>query len=485
MTVEHSMSGAGVAEQLGNARRIHCVGIGGAGMCAIAEVLLRSGHVVSGSDAADTEATRRLAALGICVRHGHDAEAVVGTDLVVASTAIDRGNVELAKARELGIKVLPRGAVLAALMHGRSGIAIAGSHGKTTTAALIASIFATGQLDPTCLIGGAVTDGGGHARRGTGRHVIAEADESDASFLLLRPMLAVVTNIDHDHLDTYGQRFAGLRQAFETFLGRLPDDGVAVLCADDVESARLAAHHRGRTLTYGFAADADIRAVDVDGDSTPWRFTARRGAAGDVRVASPLPGCHNVQNALAAIAVATAMRVADNAIAAGLARFPGVARRFSSTQCRIADKHFMLLDDYGHHPTELARIIDTARRLWPGRRLVMAFQPHRYTRTRDLFAGFAQQLSRVDELILADVYAASEAPIRGADGRALACHIERHGSIAPQFAATPEHALELLLSTLRDDDVVAVQGAGDIARVAAALREDSVRAPAQAAGEAR
>ena len=481
---EDAASGEHAARLLDGARRVHFVGIGGAGMCGLAEVLLRSGYAVSGSDVADSAVVRRLATLGAVVRHGHHAAAVQDAELVVASTAIDADNVELARARELGVPVLPRGALLAALMRGRFGIAVAGSHGKTTTAGLIASIFVAGGMDPTCVIGGELTADGGNAWHGRGGHLIAEADESDASFLLLRPTVAVVTNIDRDHLDTYGQQFARLRSAFAEFRANLPEDGTLVACADDAGSAALAQNGRASVLTYGFASDADVRAVDVDAGGAPWRFTVQRRDAEDLRVASPLPGCRNVQNALAAIAVATAVALPDEAVAAGLAGFPGVARRFSTAQCRIAGKRFTLLDDYGHHPTELAHVVDTARRLWPGRRLLMAFQPHRYTRTRDLQAGFVSQLSRVDELILADVYAASEAPIPGADGRALAAAIERHGALAPRFAATPERALELLLETLRDDDIVAVQGAGDIDRAATALRSESARQAAQA-GELR
>ena len=481
---ERATSGEDVVRLLASARRLHFVGIGGAGMCGIAELLLHSGYTVSGSDIADSAAVQRLAKLGAAVRQGHHAAAVLDAQLVVASTAIDANNVELAKARELDIPVLPRGALLAGLMHGRYGIAVAGSHGKTTTAGLIASIFAASDLDPTCAIGGTFTADGGNARPGRGLHMIAEADESDASFLLLRPTLAVVTNIDHDHLDTYGQQFPRLQTAFAEFCANLPPDGVLVTCADDAGSAALTGGDGARVLTYGFAGDADVRAVAVDGSGTPWQFTARRRDAEDLRVTSPLPGCRNVQNALAAIAVATALEVPDDAIAAGLASFAGVARRFATARCRIDGKRFVLLDDYGHHPTEIAHVVDTVRRLWPGKRLLMAYQPHRYTRTRDLLAGFARQLSRVDELILADVYAASETPIPGADGRALAAAIERHGAIAPHFAAAPEQAHELLLAALRNDDIVAVQGAGDIDRVATALRDESAR-QAVPAGEQR
>lgn len=476
---EPTTSGEDVARLLDSARRLHFVGIGGAGMCGLAELLLRSGRAVSGSDVMDSAAVRRLAKLGAAVRQGHHADAVLEAELVVASTAIVADNVELVKARELDIPVLPRGALLAGLMHGRFGIAVAGSHGKTTTAGLIASILEAGDLAPTCVIGGAVTADGGHAIDGDGPHLIAEADESDASFLLLRPTLAVVTNIDHDHLDTYGQQFVRLQAAFSEFCANLPHDGTLVACADDAGSAALA-NNGGRVLTYGFASDADVRAVDVDASGAPWQFTVRRRDAEDLRVASPLPGCRNVQNALAAIAVATALAVPDNAIVAGLAGFPGVARRFATAPCRIAGKRFTLLDDYGHHPTELAHVVDTVRRLWPRKRLLMAFQPHRYTRTRDLLSGFVEQLSRVDELIVAEVYAASEAPIPDADGHALASGIERHRGLAPSFAATPERAHELLLKALRDDDVVAVQGAGDIDRVAVALRGESARQAAQA-----
>ena len=460
-----------MAELMRGVSAVHFVGIGGAGMCALAEILLRQGFAVGGSDLVASAATRRLTRLGAAVRPGHAAEAVGDADLVVASSAIDAGNVELAAARARRVPVVARGELLAALMHGRHGVAVAGSHGKTTTAGLVAAALTAAGLDPTFLIGGTVHAVGGNARLGKGRHLVAEADESDASFLRLRPRLAVVTNIDRDHLDAYDGNLARLEAAFVEFLGNLPEDGVAVLCADDPGAAALAGHARCRVVTYGLCAEAEVRGFGVALGAGGSRFGFAGEGGSDLRLLLPLPGLANVRNALAAIAACRALGVPEDAAAAGIESFAGVQRRFQVTAGAAGGKSFTLVDDYGHHPTELAHVIDTVREVWPGRRLVMVYQPHRYTRTRDLLAAFAAQLGRVDELVLAEVYAASEAHIAGADGAALVRAVAAaHPGSPPRFAATPAEALARLRTVLVDGDVVVVQGAGDIAEVAEALR---------------
>ena len=458
---------------MGAVRHVHFVGIGGAGMCGIAEILLAQGYRVSGSDSAATAVTARLAKLGATVTQGHRAAAVEGANAVVTTSALAADNVEVAAARRHGIAVVERGVMLAELMRYRQGIAVAGSHGKTTTASMIASIFEAAGLEPSFAIGGTVTADGGNARWRQGPHFIAEADESDASFLHLRPVHGVVTGIDDDHLDTYDQDAERLRQAFADFVRQLPFYGTAVVNVDDQRAATLPAAFEGATLTYGFSAQADCRAVQVRGAAPEQSlFRAERPNAADLAIALSAAGCHNVQNALAAIAVATVENVADDAIVQGLANYRGVARRFQIDDCVARGKRFVLVDDYGHHPTELRQVIAAMRRLWPRRRLLMAYQPHRYSRTRDLFEDFVAALSQVDVLVLCDVYAASEPFIDGADGRSLAAAIRRHGEIEPIFAADPAAALDCLLDAVANDDVVAVQGAGDIDAVAEALRSE-------------
>ena len=457
--------------RMGKVRHIHFVGIGGAGMCGIAEVLLGRGYAVSGSDIVQSAVTERLAKLGATISHGHREQAVDSADVVVATSAVTAANVEVAAARRRDIPVLERGLMLAELMRYRQGIAVAGSHGKTTTASMVASIFEAADLAPSFVIGGAVTADGGNARSGSGPHFIAEADESDASFLHLRPLHGVVTNIDHDHLDTYRQDIGRLRQAFVDFANRLPFYGTAVVNADDPYARSLLPEIERPTRTYGFGADAGCRATRIrgvaPGTST---FRASRVDRDDLQITLPMSGCYNVQNALAAIAVADAEGLADEAIVRGLAQYRGVARRFQIAECEVASKRVALVDDYGHHPTELRRVIAAMRQLWPRRRLVMVYQPHRYTRTRDLFGEFVAALSQVDVLVLCEVYAASETSIDGADGLSLTNAIRRYGAIEPLFAATPEQALDCLLATIADDDVVAIQGAGDVDRLAVALR---------------
>lgn len=460
-------------------RNVHFVGIGGAGMCALAELLLADGHRVSGSDLTASAATRRLAALGAEIRLGHDGAAAESADAVVVSTAIGDANAELRAARRLGLPVLARGELLARLMRPQRGIAVTGSHGKTTTAALIASVLRAGGADPSFAIGGTMNETGGNGHRGTGSRFVAEADESDASFLHLRPDLAVVTNIDRDHLDTYHQDVGRLRAAFAEFLARLPARGAAVLCADEPHTALLAhnlrqlAHHlRQRVLTYGFSPQADVRVVRSEhpAGGAPAVTVARRGAS-PLAIAPPLPGCHNMRNVLAAIAVATLEEIADDAVVQGLVGFGGVRRRFEVAERVLAGKRFTLVDDYGHHPTEIAGVIGTARRRWRGRRLVMVHQPHRYTRLRDLCDDFARELAVVDTLLVVDVYPAGEAAIAGVDGAALCQAVARRGAPTPPLFATPEAALDHLAQMVRDGDVVVAQGAGDIDRLPPLLGE--------------
>ena len=451
-------------------RRAHFVGIGGAGMCGVAELLIDHGYAVTGSDLQRSGATARLAARGANVRHGHDAEAVAGADVVVVSSAVNIDNVEVTAAHRLRIPVVARAEMLGELMRRRQGIAVAGTHGKTTTASLIASVFQAGGLDPTYVIGAPLADHGGHARLGTGTHLIAEADESDASFLHLAPIVSVITNIDRDHLDAYDQDFERLLDTFVEFAQRLPFYGVAVVCGDDRFAAGMLGRLGRPSRSYGLNEGVDYRAVEVDGGDGPWTFTALRPDRESLRISLPLPGCHNVQNALAAVAVATEEGIADDGIVAGLDGFRGVSRRFATCACRFAGKTLMLVDDYGHHPTEIEHVVRTVRRIWPGRRTVMVYQPHRYSRTRDLYEEFVDVLSDCDELLIAEVYPAGELPIAGADGAALAGDIRLADGHRPTFVPTPESALGHLGTVAADGDVVVVQGAGDIAWVAEALR---------------
>ena len=451
-------------------RRAHFVGIGGAGMSGVAELLLDHGCDVSGSDLKRSPETARLAARGATVRQGHDAQAVAGADVVVVSSAVGADNAEVMAAHRLRIPVVARAEMLGELMRHRHGIAVAGTHGKTTTASLIASVFQTGGLDPTYVIGAPLADHGGNARLGTGPHLIAEADESDASFLHLAPIVSVITNIDRDHLDAYDQDFSRLLDTFVEFAQRLPFYGAAVICGDDRHAAGIRGRIGRPSRSYGLTEGADYRGVDVAGDTARWSFTALRPEREALRISLPLPGCHNVQNALAAVAVATEEGVADDGIVAGLEGFRGVSRRFETHRCRLGGKHVTLVDDYGHHPTELERVVRTARRIWPRRRLVMVYQPHRFSRTRDLYGEFVEVLSKLDELLVAEVYPAGESVIPGADGASLAEDIRLADGHRAMFAPTPESALARLRTVVADGDVVLVQGAGDIAWVAEALR---------------
>jgi UDP-N-acetylmuramate--alanine ligase len=451
-------------------KRIHFVGIGGSGMSGIAEVLANLGYTVSGSDLSESAAVRRLRALGIRIVLGHDARNVESADAVVVSTAVKPDNPEVARARELHVPVVPRAMMLAELMRFKQGIAIAGTHGKTTTTSLVAAVLAEAGLDPTCVIGGRLNSIGTNARLGKGEFLVAEADESDASFLYLQPVISVVTNIDADHMETYGQDFEKLKATFVEFLGHLPFYGLAVVCKDDPHARSIIPSITRPMLTYGIAADADLRAEDVRWDEGRMRFRAVSyiNHFKPLDVLLNLPGEHNVLNALAAIAVAREVGAPEAAIAKGLAEFGGVGRRFQRYgEIPIAGGgSFALVDDYGHHPAEMAATIAAARGAFPGRRIVLAFQPHRYTRTRDLFEDFVRVLSTVDELVLADVYPAGEAPIVAADGRSLARAVRIAGKVEPIFVETVAQMPEAVLSRLRRGDLVITMGAGSIGGLA-------------------
>jgi UDP-N-acetylmuramate--alanine ligase len=465
-------------------KHIHFVGIGGSGMSGIAEVLANLGYAVSGTDIAESAVVRRLRELGIRVAIGHDAGHIAGADAVVVSTAVKPDNPEVAAARAAHVPVVPRAMMLAELMRFKQGIAVAGTHGKTTTTSLVAAVLGEAGLDPTCVIGGRLNSIGTNARLGKGEYLVAEADESDASFLYLQPVISVVTNIDADHMETYGQDFERLKGAFVEFLGHLPFYGLAVVCKDD-EHARAILERVARPMvTYGIRTDADLRATGVRWDAGRMRFLVTGGDAPPLEVALNLPGEHNVLNALAAIAVGREVGAPDAAIAKALSEFTGVGRRFQRYgEVAIANGgRFALVDDYGHHPAEMAATIAAARGAYPGRRLVLAFQPHRYTRTRDLFEDFVRVLSSVDALVLADVYPAGEAPIVAADGRALVRAVRVAGKVEPVFVEQVAQMRDAVLSVVRDGDVVVTMGAGSVAGIAPEL---SRAAPAAAAREAR
>lgn len=452
-------------------RHIHFVGIGGAGMSGIAEVLLNLGYQVSGSDLSQNAATRRLATLGGRIRFEHAADNIAGADAVVVSTAVRPDNPEVIAARARRIPVVPRALMLAELMRLKQGIAIAGTHGKTTTTSLVASVLAEGRLDPTFVIGGRLTAAGSNARLGAGDFIVAEADESDASFLHLQPVIAVVTNIDADHMDTYQHDFARLKEAFVSFLQNLPFYGAAILCIDDRHVRDILPFVSKPVVTYGTAADAVVRAEDIQHDAGRMRFRLRREKGMPLEVTLNLPGRHNVLNALAAIAVGIEIGVAESAILKALAEFHGVGRRFQryGDIALPAGGTFTLIDDYGHHPSEMLATLEAVRGGFPGRRLVLAFQPHRYTRTRDLFEDFVQALSQADVLLLAEVYAAGEPPIVAADGRALARAVRVAGKVEPVFVEDLAQMAEAMLRVVQDGDVVVTMGAGSIGNVAAQL----------------
>ena len=452
-------------------KRVHFVGIGGAGMSGIAEVLATQGYRVSGSDLHEGAATKRLRSLGVAIAIGHDEANVAGADAVVVSTAIAPDNPEVAVARERGIPIVPRALMLAELMRLKQGIAVAGTHGKTTTTSLIASVLAEGGLDPTFVIGGRLLAADAHARLGHGEFLVAEADESDASFLYLTPVLAVVTNIDADHMETYAQDFARLSRAFVDFVQRLPFYGVAVLCIDDPHVRAIVPEIAKPIVTYGLSDDAQLRAVDVVNREGRMHFVADAKGARPLPVELALAGVHNVRNALAAIAVGREVGVDDAAIARALAEFRGVDRRFQryGQSALPGGGAFVLIDDYGHHPVEMAATLAAARDSYPGRRIVLAFQPHRYTRTRDLFEDFVRVLSSVDALVLADVYPAGETPIVAADGRALARAVRVAGRVEPVFVESIADMPDAIRGVARDGDVVLTMGAGSIGAVPAQL----------------
>ena len=448
-------------------KHIHFVGIGGVGMSGIAEVLLNLGFKISGSDLSDNAATKRLAKNGAKIFHGHAASQVEKADVVVTSTAVKADNPEVLMAREKAIPVVPRALMLAELMRFKQGIAVAGTHGKTTTTSLIASVLAEGGLDPTYVIGGRLEAAGAHAKLGQGEWLVAEADESDASFLYLMPVLSVVTNIDADHMETYGHDFEKLKQAFVDFIQHLPFYGVAVLCADDAHVQAIMPRLTKTIVTYGTAKNADVRATKITAAAGQMQFQVTRKGSAKLMVTLNLPGHHNVLNALAAIAVASELNVTDKAILKGLSEFKGVGRRFQryGEIPLPSGGQFTLVDDYGHHPVEMAATIAAARGAFPKRRLVLAFQPHRYSRTRDLFEDFVKVLSSVDALVLTEVYPAGEAPIVAADGRAMARAIRVAGKIEPIFVETICEVVPAILNLVRAGDVVLTMGAGSVGQV--------------------
>jgi UDP-N-acetylmuramate--alanine ligase len=448
-------------------KRIHFVGIGGSGMSGIAEVLANLGYQATGSDIAANSATERLTGLGVKVAIGHAADNVQQADVVVVSTAVRSDNPEVLAARARRIPVVPRAMMLAELMRLKRGIAVAGTHGKTTTTSLVASVLAEGDLDPTFVIGGRLTAAASNAKLGAGEFIVVEADESDASFLHLQPVIAVVTNIDADHMETYGHDFARLKQAFIEFTRNLPFYGTAVLCADDPHVREIMPFVSKPIVTYGFSADAMLRAENVVHAEGQMRFRVAREGAAALEFRLNLPGRHNVQNALAAIAVGGELGVGDLAMQKALAEFRGVGRRFQRYgQIALPDGGTAtLIDDYGHHPAEMAATLDAARGAFPGRRVVLAFQPHRYTRTRDLFEDFVRVLSLADCVLLAEVYPAGEAPIVAADGRSLARAVRVAGKVEPIFVEDIADMPEAIRQAARDNDVVVTMGAGSIGSV--------------------
>ena len=449
-------------------RRIHMIGVGGTGMSGIAEVLVNLGYDVAGSDLRASPVTQRLVDKGVEVFIGHAAQNIGSADVVVSSSAVDEDNPEVIAARENRVPVVPRAEMLAELMRYRHGIAVAGTHGKTTTTSLIAAIFGEAELDPTFVIGGLVNSVGSNAQLGASRFLIAEADESDASFLHLQPMVTVITNIEADHMETYGGDFTVLKRTFVEFLHNLPFYGVAVLCIDDPVVRELLPEVARQVITYGFSQDADYRISDMNRDGLTTGFRVHKpGAAAPLQVKLNMPGTHNVLNATAAIAVACDEGLEDIDIQRGLAAFAGVGRRFTQLgEIQFPGGSALLVDDYGHHPTEVKATLESARQAWPQRRIVMVYQPHRYTRTRDLYEDFVAVLSSCDVLVLLDVYTAGEDAIPGADSRSLTRSIRQRGQIEPIFAEHIEDIPELLATIVTAGDVVVTQGAGNVGRLA-------------------
>lgn len=456
-------------------KNIHFIGIGGSGMSGIAEVLVNLGFSVTGSDLASNSVTARLQAAGATVFQGHQKENLTDADVVVVSSAVNEANPEVKEARARKIPVVPRALMLAELMRFRQGIAVAGTHGKTTTTSLIASILAEAGMDPTYVIGGKLESANANAKLGTGEYIVAEADESDASFLHLTPVMAVVTNIDADHMDTYEHSFDKLKTAFVDFLQQLPFWGMAVVCVDDANIREILPRVTKPVMTYGFSEEARVRAINVVADNGQMHFTVQRinGVTTEFDVTLNLPGKHYVQNALAAIAIASELNVPDAAIVKALKEFKGVGRRFErygEVKAKTGGA-FTLIDDYGHHPVEMQAVIAAARGAFPGRRLVLAFQPHRYTRTRDCFEDFVKVLSSADAVLLTEVYPAGEAPIVAADGRSLVRAVRVAGKVEPLFLETTNELPQAILNTAKNGDVVIVMGAGSIGQVAAKTKE--------------
>lgn len=458
---------------MGRIRCIHFVGIGGVGMGGIAEVLLNLGYDVCGSDLHENAVTRRLMELGADISFGHSADNVRSCDVVVVSSAVRKDNPEVVAAHERRIPVVPRAEMLAELMRFRYGIAVAGTHGKTTTTSLVASVLAEGNFDPTFVIGGRLNSAGSHAKLGASRYLVAEADESDASFMHLQPMMAIVTNIDADHMETYAGDFETLRQTFVEFLHHLPFYGLAILCVDDPEVRNVLPRITRPIITYGLSEDADIRASNISQQGNVTSFSvARPNQQHWLDIKLNLPGQHNVLNALAAIAVAFELDVDDQAIKTALENFQGIGRRFQSYgEYQVDGNKVLHIDDYGHHPREVDATIQAIRNGWPEKRLLVAFQPHRFTRTRDLFEDFAMVLSEVDALVLLEVYPAGESPIAGADGRSLARAIRARGQVEPVFVENVDELAGTLRSVVQDGDILLTLGAGNIGAAASKLAE--------------
>ena len=459
-------------------RHIHFIGVGGAGMSGIAEVLFNLGYTISGSDLSDSSTLRRLAALGIQTHVGHSADNVKSADAVVTSTAVKADNPEVLVARSRHIPVVPRAVMLAELMRMKQGIAIAGTHGKTTTTSLVASVLAEANLDPTFVIGGRLNSAGTNAKLGTGDYIVVEADESDASFLNLLPVMSVVTNIDADHMETYGHDFEKLKSAFVEFLHRMPFYGTAILCSDDPGVQSIVDQLARPMTTYGLEQGAQIRAVDVRADNGRMHFTVKRQngvVLPDLPIVLNLPGVHNVLNALAAVSVAVELGVDDAAVQRALAHFKGVGRRFQRYgEVKLLKQagSFTLIDDYGHHPVEMAATLAAARGAFPGRRLVLAFQPHRYSRTRDCFEDFVSVISHgADTVLLSEVYAAGETPIVAADGRSLSRALRVAGKIEPVFVDKIEAMPQAIFENVKDGDIVICMGAGSIGAVPAQVQK--------------
>ena len=469
------MNAAGLANPMEgtmrHVRRLHFVGIGGAGMCGIAEVLLTLGYQVSGTDIEPSYITDRLQSLGATIHSEHRGTNVESVDAVVVSSAIRQDNPEIVRSKELQIPIVARSEMLGELMRHRYGIAIAGTHGKTTTTSILADIFKEADLDPTYVIGGLLRSDNRNAKLGGGRYLIAEADESDASFLYLQPMLALITNIDKDHLGTYDGDFETLKQAFVDFSNQLPFYGALVLCIDDPATRSLISHINRPVLTYGLDENASYRATEIRSSGSTWKFNAVRPAGhSNLTIELSLPGIQNIQNTLGAIAVATEEGISDEAIVQAIADFKGVGRRFEILEMQIDGTQIPMVDDYGHHPTELICTLDTVKEVWPDRRQLMVYQPHRFTRTQDLFDDFVSVLAEVDDLIILDTYAANERYIEGADGRSLAQALSESRTSKAHFVKSTAEAIQCVLELVTREHVLMIQGAGDVSRVSETLQ---------------